>query len=80
MLAHHFREWRANNKLKKVVFIEMGVGAEGLKRHMKQYQKEFSDVTLVCINPEFDGSYADADSFHLSMGAKEAFLSFMKSY
>lgn len=72
--AKRFREWRADNKLKKVVILEIGVGAEGLKNHVKQYYKEFSNATLIRINPEFDGSYRDASIFHLSMGAEEAFL------
>ena len=59
---------------KKVVFLEIGVGAEGLKRHMKQYQKEFSDVTVVRINPEFDGSYSDS-VLHMSLTCKEFFSS-----
>ncbi len=75
--AKRFRAWRADNKSKKVVILEIGVGAEGLKRHRKQYQKEFSDITLIRINPEFDGS-CDKSIFHLSMGMEEAFLSFKR--
>lgn len=70
--AQRFREWRADNKSKKVVILEIGVGAEGLKRHMKQYQKEFSDVTVVRINPEFDGSYSDT-VLHVSLTCQKFF-------
>ena len=45
---------------KKVVILEIGVGAEGLKKHVKQYQEEFTDVNLIRINPEFDASHGDA--------------------
>ncbi|MCK5536154.1 MAG: hypothetical protein KAI79_04960 [Bacteroidales bacterium] len=76
--ASRFREWRQNNVRKKVIILEIGVGAEGLKRHVKQYDQEFSDSTLIRINPEFDGSYKDASISHLSMGAEEAFLTLTK--
>ncbi len=77
--AKRFREWRADNKFKKVVILEIGVGAEGLKRHMKEYHKEFSDVTLIRINPELDGSHTDEGIFHLSIGAEEAFLALRRT-
>ena len=69
--ANRFRAWREKNLHKKVVMLEIGVGAEGLKRHMEQYCKEFSDVTLIRINPEFDDSYED-DVLQFMMSAKEA--------
>jgi len=71
--AKRFREWRADNKSKKVVILEIGVGAEGLKRHMKQYSKEFSDVTLIRINPEFDDSHGDT-ILQMWVGARAAIL------
>ncbi|NOR56606.1 MAG: NAD-dependent protein deacetylase [Sulfurovum sp.] len=77
--ASKFREWRQKNLHKKVVILEIGVGAEGLKRHVKQYYQEFSDTTLIRINPEFDTSYRNENIFYLSMSAKEAFLTLTKS-
>ncbi len=76
--AKRFREWRGENKNKNVVILEIGVGADGLKHHVKQYHKEFSAATLIRINPEFNSSYRDAGIFHLSMGAKEAFFTLCK--
>ena len=76
--AKRFREWRKRNKYKKVVILEVGVGAEGLKRHLKQYQKEFTDIVLIRINPEFDGSYGD-EVFHIQLDAKDAILTLCKN-
>ena len=55
--AKNFRDWRDRNKNKKILMLEIGVGVDGLKRHAKQYLNEFSDVTLIRINPEYDSSY-----------------------
>lgn len=76
--AKRFREWRNANRNKNIVILEIGVGAEGLKRHVKQYRKEFSDTTLIRFNPELDNSYRCEGIFHFSMGTKEAFLTLTK--
>ena len=76
--AKRFRAWRADNKSKKVVILEIGVGAEGLKRHIEQYQKGFSDVTLICINPEFDPLYGDT-AFHILVSARNALLTLSRN-
>jgi len=70
--AKCFRDWRENNKDKKVLILEIGVGVDGLKRHAKQYLNEFSDATLVRINPEYDSAY-DKNVIQIQMGCKEFF-------
>lgn len=69
--AGRFREWRQQNLHKKVVILEIGVGAEGMKRHVQTYYREFSDAVLARINPEFDGLDSN-DALYMQMGAKEA--------
>jgi NAD-dependent SIR2 family protein deacetylase len=71
--AKRFREWREKNFHKKVVILEIGVGAEGLKQHIRQYREEFYDVTLIRINPEFDASYGDT-ILQMRVGARAAIL------
>ncbi len=71
--ARSFREWRERNKHMRVVILETGVGAEGMKRHVRQYYQEFSDAVLVRINPEFDSSDS-SDVLYMQMGAKEALV------
>ena len=75
--AGRFREWRKKNLHRKVVILEIGVGAEGLKKHVKQYHKEFTDATLIRINPEFDASYGDT-ALHIVLGARDAILALYK--
>jgi len=70
--AKRFREWRDRNKDKKVLILEIGVGVDGLKRHAKQYLNEFSDVTLIRINPEYDSSYNE-HTIHALTGCKDFF-------
>lgn len=69
--ARLFREWRQKNKNKKVVILEIWVGAEGLKNHVKNYYHEFASASLIRINPELDSSY-DVDTFQITLGAKDA--------
>jgi len=76
--AKRFRDWRKKNIHKKVVIFEIGVGAEGLKKHVKQYYKEFSDVTLIRINPELDNSYGDT-VHQVNKGAKDGILALSKN-
>ena len=76
--ARRFREWRYKNLYKKIVILEIGVGAEGLRSHVKQYHKEFNSATLIRINPEFDGSYDDT-VFHISLDARNAILTLCKN-
>lgn len=71
--AKSFREWREKNKHKRVVMLEIGVGAEGLKRHVRQYYREFSSAVLIQVNPEFDSSDS-SDALYMQMGAKEALV------
>ncbi len=73
--ADNFRAWRSDNKSKKLVIFEIGVGAEGLKRHMKQYEKEFFDVTLIRVNPVL---HQENGIVHLAQGVKEAFVNLGK--
>jgi len=73
--AKRFKEWRKKNQDKKVLIFEIGVGAEGLKRHLAEYRTEFNDVTIICINPECDVSDENYADLNLSMGAEEAFKS-----
>ena len=70
--AKKFRDWCDRNKDKKVLILEIGVGVDGLKRHAKQYLDEFSDVTLIRINPEYDSSY-DEHTIQIQTGCKDFF-------
>ena len=70
--AKRFRDWRDRNKDKKVVILEIGVGVDGLKRHAKQYLNEFSKVTLIRINPEYDSSYSE-HTIQVQTGCKDFF-------
>ena len=74
--AKCFRDWRDSNKDKKVLILEIGVGVDGLKRHAKQYLNEFSDATLVRINPEYDSAYSE-NTRQVQMGCKEFFNALM---
>ena len=67
--AKRFKEWRKKNQHKKVLIFEIGVGAEGLKRHLAKYRKEFTDAMIIRINPESVRRCV----FNITMGAKEAF-------
>ncbi len=66
-----FRAWREKYKESKVLILEIGVGAKGMKSHVQQYFKVFSDVELIRINPEIDTSY-DENVIHLKNNCKEA--------
>jgi hypothetical protein len=70
--AKRFREWRQKHHGDKVMMLEIGVGAEGLKMHANRYHQEFNNPTLLRINPEFDGSYEEARVYHTCMSAKVA--------
>jgi len=76
--AKRFKAWRKKHIHKIVLIFEIGVGAEGLKRHLVEYRKEFADATLICINPYYDDIQNDAE-FNVSMRAKDAFMSFSKN-
>ena len=73
--AKRFKKWRKKNQDNKVLIFEIGVGAEGLKRHLVEYRKEFTDATIIRINPECDVVQDDTNDFNLAMGAEEAFIS-----
>ena len=68
--AKRFQEWRRQNKYKKVLIFEIGVGADGLKRHLTKYRKAFTDVTLICINLERDEAYGE-DAIYIEGTAKD---------
>ncbi len=71
--AKQFRDWKKKNKYKKILIFEVGVGEEGLKRHLSQYRQEFSNETLIRINPDCD-EIKDDMQFNLRMGVKDAFI------
>lgn len=71
--ASLFRAWRRKNKDKKIVILEIGVGVDGLKKHITQHSNEFNDSTLIRINPELYFSYSE-DIFCLSLSAKKGIL------
>ena len=68
--ADSFMQWKQDNLDKKVVILEIGVGAEGLKKHVQKYAREFKNSTLIRINPEEDNIF-DAD-FHINDSALNA--------
>lgn len=76
--ARRFREWRKKNLHKKVVILEIGVGAEGLKNHVQKYYDEFHSATLIRINPERDSTYSK-DIFQIQLGAKDALIALCES-
>ena len=61
-----------------MVILEIGVGAEGLKCHVKQYYEEFSDVTLLRVNPELDDTYCDT-AYQMNKGARHGILDLSKN-
>jgi len=71
--AKRFKVWRKKNQHKKVLIFEIGVGAEGLKRHLTEYRKEFSDAKVIRVNPKCS-NIKDDTVFNLSMGAREALM------
>ena len=71
--AKRFQEWRRQNKHKKVLIFEIGVGAEGLKRHLAKYRKMFTNATVIRINPEKDAIYGK-DIMHIEGGCRDIFV------
>jgi len=71
--AKRFQEWRKKNQHKKVIIFEIGVGAEGLKRHLAKYRKAFTNTTVICINPEKDAIYGK-DIIHIEEGCRDVFV------
>ena len=71
--ARSFRKWRKENNQKKIVILEIGVGADGLRRHVKKYYHEFSSAFLIRINPEYDKSYSN-EVLQVPLGAQNAFV------
>lgn len=71
--AKKFQEWRKKNLHKKVLIFEIGVGAEGLKKHLTEYRTEFTNSTLIRINPECNDKQNNLTEFNVPMGAKDAF-------
>ena len=69
--AKRFREWREKHLHKKAVILEIGVGAEGMKRHAMDYYQEFSNATLIRVNPDDDSRYPDG-LLQFNEGAMEA--------
>ncbi len=69
--AKAFREWRKRYRNSKVLLLEIGVGAEGMKQHVQQYLKEFHNAILLRINPEIDTSY-DESIIQLQSSCMEA--------
>jgi len=79
--ATRFKKWRKENHHKKVLIFEIGVGAEGLKRHLHEYRKEFINVSVIRINPDCDRTQVNNNgALNVSMGAEEAFISFKENY
>ena len=68
-----FKEWRKKNQHKKMLIFEIGVGAEGLKRHSRMYREVFSDATLARVNPEKE-SIEYGDMINIQTGVKDAFV------
>lgn len=50
--AKRFRDWKEKYVYKKVLIFEIGVGVEGLKRHLERLVPDFKSVKVVRINPE----------------------------
>ena len=55
--ARAFRAWRARYLHRPLLILEIGVGAEGMKRHSQTYYREFPHATLIRINPVIDTEY-----------------------
>lgn len=72
--ARRFRKWKQDNRHKKVVILEIGVGAEGLKSHVQHYYEEFSSATLIRINPESNNLYNRKNVYHIPLTAKNALM------
>jgi len=65
-----FKAWRTQNQHKKVLIFEIGVGAEGLKRHLAKYRKEFTNTNVIRINPERDEVYGE-DTIYIEGTSKD---------
>ena len=76
--ARRYIEWRQKNNHKKIVILEIGVGAEGLKRHVQKYYDELPSSTLIRINPESDNSHS-ADAYHISLRVKDTLCAISES-
>ena len=68
--AQAFRAWRREHQHAKVLILEIGVGAEGMKRHTLEYYRAFNDATLIRINPEVEESYPE-EVLQMEKGALE---------
>ena len=71
--SKHFKDWRKKNLHKKVLLIEIGVGAEGTQDHVKHYYRVFPNATLIRINPQMDSSYPTG-TIQIHTGAMQAFM------
>lgn len=68
--AKAFRAWRERHLHRQVLILEIGVGAEGMKRHAQTYYREFPHATLIRINPIVDTAYPD-EVIQMRCGALE---------
>ncbi len=66
-----FRQWMRKYQSQKVLLLEIGVGAEGMKEHVVRYHKRFQDAFLIRINPELEANYTETAA-HLPISTIEA--------
>lgn len=59
------------------LFIKAGFPTNKVHEVHGNYSKEFTDVTLIHINPDFDVAQSDAE-YNLCMGVKDAFWLYRK--
>jgi len=70
--AKKFRAFREKYINRRVLILDIGVGAEGMKAHITAYKQLFADVIHCCINPHIP-DMTDHD-LHIAKSAKDALM------
>ena len=70
--AKQFRAFREKYKNSRVLILDIGVGAEGMKTHITAYKQLFTDAIHCCINPQAPDT--TDHNFYIAKGAKDTLL------
>jgi len=73
MSAQIFREFRKKYHNKRVLILDIGVGAEGMKEHILEYEKMFDNAVHICINPQETEKKND-NVLYIRMGIKDTLM------
>jgi len=69
--AMRLRKWKTENTQRKVLILEIGVGTDGLKRHIERVRTDFEDLRVVRINPKLE-TEPEREVVMLPLCAREA--------